>query len=181
MMAPAFSVRRAEARDIPHILRHRVGMFRDMGVLPPDLETDLADRTRSCLEEAMPNGEYLGWLATPSGEPENVVAGAGVQIRRALPHPRSLSGGATGIAAGRHAIVLNVFTEPPFRRRGLARILMDHVLEWARASGTEVLVLHASGAGRPLYERLGFVPTNEMRFAGDLGGAGSKEPGPEPD
>src|SRR5260221_13886324 len=87
MMAPAFSVRRAEARDIPHILRHRVGMFRDMGVLPPDLETDLADRTRSCLEEAMPNGEYLGWLATPSGEPENVVAGGRDALPPAPPAP----------------------------------------------------------------------------------------------
>jgi hypothetical protein len=26
------------------------------------------------------------------------------------------------------------------------------------------IVLHASDYGRPLYERLGFVPTNEMRL-----------------
>ncbi len=34
--------------------------------------------------------------------------------------------------------------------------------------GAEVDVLHASPDGRPLYEPLGFVATNEMRFAGDL-------------
>jgi hypothetical protein len=27
-------------------------------------------------------------------------------------------------------------------------------------------VLHASSTGRPLYERLGFVSTNEMRYLG---------------
>jgi GNAT superfamily N-acetyltransferase len=178
-MAPGYSVRRAEARDIPHIVRHRVGMFRDMGVLPPDFEAELAERTRSYLEEAIPCGEYLGWLAVTAGEPENVVAGAGVQIRRALPHPRSLHGGGAGIARGRHAIVLNVFTEAPCRRRGLARLLMEQVLDWARSDGVEVLVLHASGAGRHLYERLGFVPTNEMRFDGDLEAAGTRRRGSE--
>lgn len=32
------------------------------------------------------------------------------------------------------------------------------------------LVLHASPDARPLYERLGFEPTNEMRFTGELPG-----------
>jgi hypothetical protein len=45
---------------------------------------------------------------------------------------------------------------------------MRHVLEWARCERLDRLVLHASPEGRPLYERLGFVPTNEMRFADEL-------------
>jgi GNAT superfamily N-acetyltransferase len=61
-----------------------------------------------------------------------------------------------------------VYTEKPWRRRGVAALLMRHVLEWARTSEMETLVLHASEDGRPLYERLGFVVTNEMRYAGAL-------------
>ena len=72
------------------------------------------------------------------------------------------------IAAGRHAIVLNVYTEPAWRRRGLGELLMREVLAWARREQLDRLVLHASEAGRPLYERLGFVATNEMRFTGEL-------------
>jgi hypothetical protein len=45
---------------------------------------------------------------------------------------------------------------------------MRHVLEWARAQRLDRLVLHASAEGRALYERLGFVATNEMRFSGSL-------------
>jgi hypothetical protein len=30
------------------------------------------------------------------------------------------------------------------------------------------LVLHASDEGRPLYESMGFEPTNEMRYTGTL-------------
>ena len=39
----------------------------------------------------------------------------------------------------------------------------------AKASDLDTLVLHASPDGRPLYERLGFQQTNEMRYHGWLG------------
>ena len=45
---------------------------------------------------------------------------------------------------------------------------MEEVLHWARGSGLETLVLHASTEGRHLYEQLGFLPTNEMRFGADF-------------
>jgi len=40
--------------------------------------------------------------------------------------------------------------------------------DWARRERLDRLVLHASPEGRPLYDRLGFVATNEMRFADEL-------------
>jgi GNAT superfamily N-acetyltransferase len=64
--------------------------------------------------------------------------------------------------------IMNVFTERSYRRRGLARALLQRVLEWAGANGLTSLVLHASAEGRALYEQAGFVPTNEMRYSGDL-------------
>jgi GNAT superfamily N-acetyltransferase len=76
--------------------------------------------------------------------------------------------GRAGVAEGRHAIVLNVWTEPRWRRQGVAESLMEAVLGWARAERLDRLVLHASEAGRPLYERLGFVRTNEMRYTHPL-------------
>ena len=45
---------------------------------------------------------------------------------------------------------------------------MDEILGWAPGAGIVRLVLHASADGRPLYEALGFVPTNEMRYTGAL-------------
>ena len=40
---------------------------------------------------------------------------------------------------------------------------MNTLLKWAIAQGYDRVHLHASDAGRPLYQSLGFVPTNEMR------------------
>ncbi|MGH7561050.1 MAG: GNAT family N-acetyltransferase [Gemmatimonadales bacterium] len=91
--------------------------------------------------------------------------GAGVQLRRVLAFP-----GTDGarVAKGRQALVLNVYTEPPWRRRGIARALMQRIIEWARAEQVDGLVLHAAPDGRVLYEELGFVATNEMRYTGTL-------------
>ena len=41
---------------------------------------------------------------------------------------------------------------------------MREILAWAPAHGIVRVSLHASDAGRPLYERMGFLATNEMRF-----------------
>jgi GNAT superfamily N-acetyltransferase len=61
-------------------------------------------------------------------------------------------------------MILNMFTEPTFRRRGLARMLMQTMIAWCREQGYKTVALHASDEGRPLYESLGFQPTNEMRL-----------------
>ena len=58
-----------------------------------------------------------------------------------------------------------MFTEPEHRRRGLARRLVDTMVEYGRGAGLGSLYLHASLEGRALYESVGFEPTNEMRLA----------------
>jgi len=163
-----FSVRRATAADTRIVARHRAEMFSDIGSLTSPLHDQLVAETITYLEKAIPSGEYVGWLAAPSGRPGEIVAGAGVQIRTVLPHPLA-AGGVSMVAHGRQGIVINVFTEKAWRGKGAARRLMVEVMEWARASGLETLVLHAAVDGRHLYETLGFVPTNEMRYQGLLG------------
>ncbi|MBA3762926.1 MAG: GNAT family N-acetyltransferase [Chthoniobacterales bacterium] len=80
-------------------------------------------------------------------------------------HPLKRSGTTVGIAGGRLGTVLNVFTEPEWRRRGVAGLLMQRIINWSRDAGLDGLTLHAADAGRTLYEKLGFVATNEMRLA----------------
>ena len=161
-------IRFADDGDVETIARHRAAMFSEMGTLSSKSLAEMYDAAIEYLRTAVPSGEYVGWLAHEVGAPLAVVAGAGVQRRRNLPFPVRAADGAVRVARGRQAIVLNVYTETAWRRRGIARRLMASVMQWARDDGVESLVLHASPDGRPLYEQLGFVPTNEMRYAGDL-------------
>jgi GNAT superfamily N-acetyltransferase len=140
-------------------------MFQDMGELPEAMFDALRALSRSWTERAIQAGEYIGWLATAKEASQAIVGGAGVQLRQAPPHPRLSETGAVTLAKGAHAIVLNVFVEPKWRRQGLGALLMQHVIEWAQSIQLDRLVLHSSSEGRHLYERLGFVSNNEMRYA----------------
>ena len=155
------SIRRATAADAGVLARHRADMFRDMGQLNDGLRGTLVEAARAYFAAAIPDGRYIAWLAEAGGE---VVGGAGLQLRELLPRPAL---GGRRLVGGPQGLILNVFTERAWRRRGVAAALMRELLQWCRAHGIESLVLHASADGRPLYEKLGFTPTNEMRYARD--------------
>ena len=64
---------------------------------------------------------------------------------------------ATAVCFGRElAWIGMVLTDPAYRGRGLARGLMEHALEFLRASGVAWVKLDATDMGRPLYQSLGF-------------------------
>ena len=163
----SFHVRRATLADVATLARHRAEMFRDIHAIDDAQYAAMTDASRAYFASAIPSGEYLAWLAVPASAPGDVAAGAGLQLRSALPSIRHWSG-ETEVVTGRQGMVLNVFTERAWRRRGLAKLLMEHVIAGARSAGVTSLVLHASKEGRPLYEMLGFERTNEMRYAGML-------------
>jgi GNAT superfamily N-acetyltransferase len=140
-------------------------MFQAMGKLDPGLYPVLTRQAQEYFTRAVPAGEYVGWFAFPFAEPGSVIGGAGVQIRPLMPRPDHTG---TRLLAGEQGLVLNVFTEIEWRRHGVARLLMERVLAWARERRIASLVLHASDEGRRLYERLGFAGTNEMQYMGEL-------------
>jgi GNAT superfamily N-acetyltransferase len=157
-------LRFATEDDAETLAGHRVAMFREMGFIDPAHEAALHTASAAYFRAAIPAGEYVGWVGSPPGE-ARVIAGAGVQFRSLLPRPAQTH---DGVLLGHEGLVLNVYTDKAWRRQGTARILMETIIAWARVSGIVHLVLGASDEGRPLYERLGFSPTREMRYTGVL-------------
>jgi GNAT superfamily N-acetyltransferase len=155
-MNSEYRIRRATVEDAPVIARHRAAMFRDMGDLGGDEVARLESASFVYMRQMMAERRYLGWLAERKGE---IVAGCGLIISQLLPRPGAIDGGA-------QALIVNVYCEPEHRRRGLARALMAAMLDWCKRERIAKVILHASHDGRPLYESLGFVQTNEMRWQG---------------
>src|SRR5262249_33244428 len=110
--------------------------------------------TRPWLRQALADGSYRAWLA--QAPDRRVAAGGGVLISSWPARPEDFH--------TQRALILNVYTEPEFRRQGLARGVMLLIIQWLREQGLASVVLHASDEGRSLYESLGFEPTNEMRL-----------------
>ena len=146
------TIRLATADDAAIIAEHRARMFQDTGWLESERATAMVGQVTPLLALMLASGEYVGWLVI--AEDGAVVAGAGVQLRKLLPRPETF--------VEREALVVNVYVQPAYRRCGLARRLMGAILAWGRAQGIERVALHPSSMGRPLYESLGFTPSNEL-------------------
>jgi GNAT superfamily N-acetyltransferase len=129
-------------------------MFRDMGFEDPSSLDAMVASSRPMIRDGLENGGYRAWLVeTAAGQ---VVAGGGIvlvdfQSTPADPQPL-------------RAWVVNLFTEPEHRRCGLARRLMELMMDWCRGRGMRTLYLHSSEDGRRLYEDLGFTQTPEMKI-----------------
>jgi len=147
-------IRPATIGDLEVILHHRTAMFTDMGHWDAARLALMRPSAEAFLRVRLVDGTYRGWLAvTADGRP---AAGGGIAI---IPWP-----GSPEDPAPRRAWVQNIYTEPEFRRRGIARQIMETIVEWCRGQCFHAVSLHASTFGRPLYEAMGFRQTNEMRL-----------------
>jgi GNAT superfamily N-acetyltransferase len=161
-------IRQASPDDAGIIAWHRVRMFQDMGLVPKELFESFRTKALDRLGKALASGDYLGWLVSQPGLSQKIIAGAGVIVRKVPPFPMRHRNGEIRIAEGRQGLIVNVFTEPEWRRRGIAKLLMNTIIAWSREQNLDGLVLHASADARTLYEQLGFIPTTEMSLgAGD--------------
>jgi GNAT superfamily N-acetyltransferase len=136
------------------IVEHRRSMFYDMGHREIAALDAMAAALRPWLLRRLESGEYLAWFACD--EAGGIIGGVGLWLMDWLPHM-------IGPDVPRGNIV-NVYTSPEHRRQGIARALVQTALDWSRANGLKSVILHSSAEGRPLYDKLGFRPTNEMRI-----------------
>jgi GNAT superfamily N-acetyltransferase len=155
-----YTVRRASMADAEMLIRHRVRMFVEMGVMTEadPREPALAVSFKAWLDEQMAASTYVAWVVDlhENGQ-SSIVAGGGATIIPWPPGPH--------YPGSRIAYVYNVYTEPPHRGHGLARLVMAAVHAFCRNEGIHSLALNASTFGQPLYESLGYrVTPSPMMF-----------------
>jgi GNAT superfamily N-acetyltransferase len=151
-----YRVRPGTLGDVEVIGRHRSAMFRDMGVPAADIDA-VGASFREWLRDMMGSEMYRAWLV--EHETDGVVAGGGLTVLPWPPGPL--------YPGGRIAFVYNVYTEPPHRRHGLGRLVMQAIHDWCRGAGIRSVGLNASTLGRPLYDSLGYqVSDSPMMFLG---------------
>lgn len=158
-MDEAYSIRQATLDDIDVILWQRRSMFTEMGVNESGVSAQESP-FHLWVTRHMQDGSYIGWLATVNDKTaENkisVVGGAGLWIHSWLPGPYA--------PEGMRGYVCNVYTNPAHRGHGIAHRLVEFCIEECRRRRLTVVALHASDAGRPIYEDMGFKDTNELRM-----------------
>src|SRR5436853_64179 len=145
-------VRTATAKDLDLLVRHRRLMWEAIA----DFSTrdhDAADAVyRRWARDRMRSRRFAGFIVEVGAES---VASGCVWIMDVQPRP-----GRSGTAA---AYLLSMFTESDHRGEGHATRIVRAAIRWARSRGIPIMLLHASDFGEPIYRRLGFERTREMR------------------
>jgi GNAT superfamily N-acetyltransferase len=157
-MTASFALRLATVADIPTLVSHRHRMFEDMdalkGVRRDRAGFDAMDAAYAGqLRYEIPAGSTRVWVIEHAGQ---IAASGALKLTDWLPRP---DGSRRGLV-----YIHSVYTEPAYRRQGLARRILTAIIDYCRDNGWPRLSLHASELGRGLYEELGFHTTNEMRL-----------------
>lgn len=146
----AFALRAAVPADLEMLVRHRQRMWEDMGILAPGADDASKENYRAWLKRHL-GDDLEGWVAVAGTQ----VLGSGLLWSQEW-HPRP------SVPLGTIPYLVSVFVEPTARKQGIARAITQAAIAAARASGHPRVALHASDAGRPLYESLGFKPSKEF-------------------
>lgn len=105
---------------------------------------------------------------------------AALEFYRSIPGGRiivacqddQVTGAAYSVSFGRTGWLGNVAVDPGARGRGIGTAVSAAALDWLRQAGVATVLLTATDLGRPVYERLGFVP-EDVRY-----GIWQREPSP---
>ncbi|MEO0561248.1 MAG: GNAT family N-acetyltransferase [Chloroflexota bacterium] len=148
---PSYTTRPATLNDATIICHHRNAMFAEIGHNPASVAA-MDNAFGPWLQQHMPRGEYIGWMI--EDDDRRIIGGGGVWTHEGIPN--------TLMPHHRTAHVVNIYVEPEYRRQGIARHIMETIIEWAKAEQIAEVTLHASREGLPLYKQLGFTSGNHM-------------------
>ena len=138
----------ATAKDIDLLMSSRLEMLKVVNGLPQDYQYDdvIVNESR----DYFLNGDHITVLAIDNGEAIGCASMSFMRIMPTFSHP-----------TGKRAHLMNVYTRSEYRRQGIARKMVEILIDETWKRGATEISLDATTMGRPLYESLGFKPTTE--------------------
>ena len=151
-----FMIRQASEHDIPQLSVHHRKMFEEIwekkGLhIDNAAGSEMEQAYSRKLSAELPAGSCKSWLIEQGAQ---VVASGAITIVSFVPTPNDLS--------SKTAYMHSIYTEPGSRGQNLASRIVLTALEYCKANGIRRVLLSASNAGKPIYERIGFVSSPEM-------------------
>ena len=149
--------RKATVDDIDLLTKTRIEVLRAANRLPDDTDMgDVEKQSRLYYEKALRDGTHTACLIF---DRNRWVGAGGISYFQVMPTYRNPS--------GNKAYIMNMYTHPEYRRRGIAFRMLDLLVEDARSKQIAFISLEATAMGRPLYEKYGFVPMDDEMILPD--------------
>ena len=139
--------KRAGLSDIDLLTQTRLQVLRAANGL--DESADLRDvekEARAYYLKSLKSGDHVAYLVLDG---PNFVGAGGVSFYQVMPTCVNPS--------GRKAYIMNIYTHPGYRRRGIAYHVLDLLVTEAHERGVFSISLETTDMGRSVYEKYGFV------------------------
>lgn len=137
--------RKADEMDIPQLVKMRIDYLTDdYG----ELEDYVKEKIRSGLPEYFERHLTKDMSAFVAIEDEDIIATVLLLIIEKPANPSYMN--------GKIGNVLNVYTRPEYRRKGLAKTLMQMLIKESEEKQLDFIELKATKDGFNLYKQLGF-------------------------
>ena len=151
--------RRGTLDDIQALVDLRVRFLNELLNHPENNETRVVRKPLlEYFTEAIPSRDFVAWVAEYGGK---IVATSGMVVWQ----KPALYG---GVESGKLGYLLNFYTIPEARGKGIATRLLNELIGEAKSMGLRYVHLHASKDGEPIYRKAGFVepkmPELELRL-----------------
>ena len=141
--------------DIDCLMSIRLEMLTVVNNLPENYEH--SDEVINESRDYFLNGDQMTVLASDG---DKVIGCASMSFIRIMPtfaHP-----------TGKRAHLMNVYTRSEYRRQGIARKMVEMLIEKTWEKGATEISLDATAMGRPLYESMGFTDSTECMVLTNL-------------
>jgi GNAT superfamily N-acetyltransferase len=146
-----FIYKKATIDDIDLLTETRIEVLRAANNLSDDIDMSAVKKqSYDYYQKALCNNTHIAYLIFD----KNVFIGAGgVSFFQVMPTYHNPS--------GNKAYIMNMYTNPKYRRKGIAYHTLDMLVKAAKDQGVTAISLEATDMGRPLYEKYGFVKMND--------------------
>ena len=139
--------RRAGSHDRELLTRLRLEVLRAANGLEEDVDLSRTElESRRYYETCFLEDSHAAWLVFDG---EEVVGTGAVSFYKVMPTYHNPS--------GKKAYIMNMYTRPDYRRRGIAYRVLELLTAEAEMRQIDAVTLEATAAGRPLYEAFGFT------------------------
>jgi len=147
--------RRANIGDIEFLVDYRVRFLNELYNHPEDDETEILRKAlHQYFSEAIPSNNFIAWLAEYNGK---IIGTSGMVVWR-------MPARYWGLESGTLGYILNLYTVPDARRRGICTRLLNELIKEAKSLGLKYLHLHSSEEGMNIYRKAGFVEPDQTEL-----------------
>jgi GNAT superfamily N-acetyltransferase len=134
--------RKLSEKELDAFIEMRINQLREEGAKE---DIDLKPALLDYYKRHMKDGTFVSWLALDGN---NIIGTSGMSFVEKPPY--------FGCPSGKIGLLSSMFTNPNYRRKGIAKELLSRVINEAKQYGCGTIQITASDMGVKLYTDFGF-------------------------